>query len=416
MFWQSQGGGPWGTGPRGGGPWGGGNRGNGGGPGPRGRGPQTPDFEELLRRGQARFRGVLPGNFNSRTWIAVVVIAIVVLWLLNGFYTVAADEVGVVLRFGAYNRTTQPGLNYHLPGPIEKVLTPSVTRVNRTEIGYRSAEGAATRGAATRQLPEEALMLTGDENIVDINFAVFWIIKDAKAYLFNIRRPDETVKSAAESAMREVIGETQIAQALAEGRGKIETDTHGLLQGILDAYGAGIEVTQVQLQRVDPPGPVIDAFRDVQRALADREKLRNQAEAYRNDIVPKARGAAAAVKQEAEAYRQEIIARSQGDANRFTSVYNAFKAAQDVTLQRLYLETMEEVLKNSNKVIIDKSAQGGSGVLPYLPLPALGGASGTASAPAPGGASGGSAPTNGSAQSPTLQSVAPAVPPLRGRQ
>jgi len=256
-------------------------------------------------------------------------------------------------------------------------------------------------------------MLTGDENIVDINFAVFWVIKDAKAYLFNIRRPDETVKSAAESAMREVIGETQIAQALAEGRGKIETDTHGLLQGILDAYGAGIEVTQVQLQRVDPPGPVIDAFRDVQRALADREKLRNQAEAYRNDIVPKARGAAAAIKQEAEAYRQEIIARSQGDAGRFTSVYNAFKAAQDVTLQRLYLETMEEVLKNSNKVIIDKSAQGGSGVLPFLPLPALGGASGTASAPAQGN---GSAPTNGPAQSSTLQSVAPAVPPLRGRQ
>ena len=420
MFWQSQGGGPWGIGPRGGGPWGGGNRGNGGGPSPRGRGPQPPDFEELLRRGQDRFRSVLPGNFNTRTWGAVVALAIVVLWLLSGFYTVAADEVGVVLRFGAYNRTTQPGLNYHLPGPIETVLRPSVTRVNRTEIGYRSAEGTATRSAATRQLPEEALMLTGDENIVDINFTVFWVIKDAKAYLFNIRAPEATVKSVAESAMREVIGETPIAQALSEGRGKIETDTHGLLQGILNSYGAGIEVTQVQLLKVDPPGPVIDAFRDVQRALADREKLRNQAEAYRNDIVPKARGAAAAIKQEAEAYRQEIIARSQGDADRFTSVYHAFKAAQDVTLQRLYLETMEEVLKNSNKVIIDKSAQGGSGVLPYLPLPALGGGNATTSAPVQGNtsgsASGGSAPTNGPAQSSTLQSVAPVVPPLRGRQ
>ena len=415
MFWLSQGGGPWGSGPRGGNPWGGGNRGNGGGPSPRGRGPQPPDFEALLRRGQDQFRRVLPGNFNTRTWIALVVIAVVALWLLNGFYTVAADEVGVVLRFGAYNRTTQPGLNYHLPGPIEKVLTPSVTRVNRTEIGYRS-EGPAARGAATRQLPEEALMLTGDENIVDINFAVFWVIKDAKAYLFNIRAPDATVKSAAESAMREVIGETQIAQALSEGRGKIETDTHGLLQGILNAYGAGIEVTQLQLQKVDPPGPVIDAFRDVQRALADREKLRNQAEAYRNDIVPKARGAAAAIKQEAEAYRQEIIARSQGDADRFTSVYHAFKAAQDVTLQRLYLETMEEVLKNSNKVIIDKSAQGGSGVLPYLPLPALGGANGTASAPAQGNVSGGSAPVTGTGQSSLPQSAAPPMPPLRGRQ
>jgi membrane protease subunit HflK len=413
MFWQSQGGGSWGSGPRGGGPWGGGN---GGGPSPRGRGPQPPDFEELLRRGQDRFRRVLPGNFNTRSWIAIAAIVVVVLWLLNGFYTVAADEVGVVLRFGAYNRTTQPGLNYHLPRPIERVLTPSVTRVNRTEIGYRSGEGSATRGATTRQLPEEALMLTGDENIVDINFAVFWVIKDAKAYLFNIRAPEATVKSAAESAMREVIGETPIAQALSEGRGKIETDTHSLLQGILNAYGAGIEVTQVQLQKVDPPGPVIDAFRDVQRALADREKLRNQAEAYRNDIVPKARGAAAAIKQEAEAYRQEIIARSQGDAGRFTSVYQAFKAAQDVTLQRLYLETMEEVLKNSNKVIIDKSAQGQSGVLPYLPLPALTGAGGTAGAPAQGGAAGASAPAAGTGQPSIPQSAAPPMPPLRGRQ
>jgi membrane protease subunit HflK len=292
------------------------------------------------------------------------------------------------------------------------VLKPSVTRVNRTEIGYRNAEGP--RGGATRQVPEEALMLTGDENIVDINFTVFWVIKDAKAYLFNIRAPDATVKSAAESAMREVIGETQIAQALAEGRGKIETDTHKLLQGILDDYGAGIEVTQLQLLKVDPPGPVIDAFRDVQRALADRERLRNEAEAYRNDIVPKARGAAAAVKQEAEAYRQEIIARAQGDADRFTSVYRAFKAAQDVTLQRLYLETMEEVLKNSNKVIIDKSAQGSSGVLPYLPLPALGSGAAAAGAPAQGNASGASPSAAGVGQSPA-QSATSALPPVHGR-
>jgi len=212
MFWQSQGGGPWGTGPRGGGPWGGGDRGNGGAPGPRGRGPQPPDFEELLRRGQDRFRRVLPpGGFGNRRWIAIGALVIVGGWVASGIYTVDPDQVGVVLRFGAYNRTTEPGLNYHLPSPIEKVLTPSVTRVNRTEIGYRGAEGSAIRGAVTRQVPEEALMLTGDENIVDINFTVFWIIKDAKAYLFNIRNipePDRTVKAAAESAMREVIGET----------------------------------------------------------------------------------------------------------------------------------------------------------------------------------------------------------------
>jgi membrane protease subunit HflK len=406
MIWQSQGGGPWGSGPRGGGPWGG-NRG--GGPTPRGRGPQPPDFEELLRRGQDRFRRVLPGGFGTGTGIAVVAIAIVVIWLASGFYRVLPDEVGVVLRFGAYNRTTQPGLNYHLPVPIESVLRPSVTRVNRTEIGYRNAEGP-TRGPASRQVPEEALMLTGDENIVDVNFTVFWVVKDARSYLFNIRGPEATVKSAAESAMREVVGETPIAQALSEGRGKIETDTQSLLQGILNTYAAGIEVTQLQLLKVDPPAPVIDAFRDVQRALADRERLRNEAESYRNDIIPRARGDAVRIKQEADAYRQEIIARAQGDADRFLSVYNAFKVSQDVTVQRLYLETMEEILKNSNKIIIDKSAEGGNGVLPYLPLPSLG-THGTANAPSAGNTAGSSSAPGAAASggAPPM----PAVPPLR---
>jgi modulator of FtsH protease HflK len=370
MFWLSQGGGPWGGGPRGGGPWGGGPRNNGG-SGPRGRGPYPPDFEELLRRGQDRVRRLMPGGFGAGAGIAVVILAVLVIWLASGFYRVLPDEVGIVLRFGAYNRTTQPGLNYHLPNPIETVLTPSVTRVNRTEIGYRSGEPEIGQ-AGVRQVPEEALMLTGDENIVDINFTVFWVINDAKAYLFNIRDPELTVKSAAESAMREVVGETPIAQALAEGRAKIEADTRKLLQSILDSYGAGIELTQLQLQRVDPPAEVIDAFRDVQAALADRARLRNEAETYRNGIIPGARGDAVQIEQQAEAYRLATVARAQGDASRFLSVYHAFRAAQDVTLERLYLETMEEVLRNSNKVIIDKSAQGGNGVLPYLPLPALG--------------------------------------------
>src|ERR1700731_4511813 len=371
MFWKSQGGGggPWGNGPRGGGPWGG-NRGSGGGPGPRGRGPQAPDFEELLRRGQDRFRRVLPGGFGTGAGIAIVAIAILVIWLASGFYRVLPDEVGVVLRFGAYNRTTQPGLNYHLPTPIESVMKPSVTRINRTETGFRSA-GETTHAGTSRDLPQEALMLTGDENIVDINFTVFWLIKDARSYLFNIRNPEGTVKSAAESAMREIVGETPIAQALAEGRGKIETDTQHLLQRILDSYSAGVEVTQVQLAKVDPPAPVIESFRDVQRALADKERLRNEAESYRNDILPRARGVAVQTRQDAEAYRAEIVARSQGDADRFTAVYRAFKVAQDVTVQRLYIETIEEILKNSNKVIIDKAAQGGNGVMPYLPLPSL---------------------------------------------
>jgi membrane protease subunit HflK len=385
MFWLSQGGGPWGGGPRGGGPWGGPPRDNGGGPGPGRRRPRPPDFEELLRRGQGQFRRVLPGGFGTGTGIAVAIVAVVVIWLASGFYRVLPDEVGIVLRFGAYNRTTQPGLNYHLPSPIETALTPSVTRVNRIEIGYRSGE--AETGAAAGQVPEEALMLTGDENIVDINFTVFWVIKDAKDYLFNIRDPELTVKSAAESAMREIVGETPIAQALAEGRAKIEADTRSLLQTILESYGAGIAVTQLQLQRVDPPAEVIDSFRDVQAALADQARLRNEAETYRNSIVPAARGDAVQVEQQAEAYRLATVARAQGDAARFLSVYRAFKTSQDVTLQRLYLETIEEVLKNSNKVIIDKSAEGRTGVLPYLPLPALGsgGRPGAAGAPAGGG-------------------------------
>ncbi len=398
MFWLSQGGGPWGGGPRGGGPWGGGPRNNGGGPGPR-RGPYPPDFEELLRRGQDRFRRLLPGGFGTGAGVAIVVVAILVIWLASGFYRVLPDEVGIVLRFGAYNRTTQPGLNYHLPSPIESVLTPSVTRVNRTEIGYRSGETEAGREAAARQVPEEALMLTGDENIVDINFTVFWVIKDAKAYLFNIRDPELTVKSASESAMREVVGETPIAQALAEGRAKIEASTQTLLQSILDSYGSGIEITQLQLQRVDPPAEVIDAFRDVQAALADRARLRNEAETYRNGIIPGARGDAVQIEQQAEAYRLATVARAQGDAARFLSVYHAFKVAQDVTLERLYLETMEEVLKNSNKVIIDKSAQGGNGVLPYLPLPALGSGGIKPGAPLPGNSPGAAMPGGGGAQS-----------------
>src|SRR5580704_8974196 len=253
-MWMSERGGPWGTGPRGGrggggnggggGPWGGGRGGGGGGddggvggPPPRGPGPRPPDFEEMLRRSQDRFRQLLPGGRSTGSIVAIGVAAVFVLWLASGFYRVQPDEVGVVLRFGAYNRMTQPGLNYHLPSPIETALTPSVTRVNRTEIGYRSGESTSVGGS--RQLPEEALMLTGDENIVDINFTVQWVVKDAKAYLFNIRNPEGTVKSAAESAMREIVGQTPIAQALAEGRGKIETETQKLLQSILDSYGAG---------------------------------------------------------------------------------------------------------------------------------------------------------------------------------
>jgi modulator of FtsH protease HflK len=347
----------------GGGPWGGG-----GGPSPWSRGPQPPNLEEILRRGQDRFRRYLPGGMGGGRGLLLVLAAIVLLWLASGIYTVQPDEVGIVLRFGAYDRKAEPGVNYHLPTPIEQAFTPKVTRVNRTEIGFRANTETGGRGPRTGEVPEEALMLTGDENIVDINFSVFWVIKSAEAYLFNIRRPEETVKVAAESAMREVIGHTEIATAFAEGRGKIETDTHTLLQQILDAYQSGIEVTQVQLQKVDPPAPVIDAFRDVQSAKIDLQRLVNESQSYRNDVVPRAHGDATRVVQEAEAYRQQVVRQAEGEASRFLSVYQSYKAAEDVTARRLYIETMESILKGTNKVILDKSASG-TGVLPYLPLP-----------------------------------------------
>ncbi|MGB8273728.1 MAG: FtsH protease activity modulator HflK [Alphaproteobacteria bacterium] len=366
-------------------PW---TQGGGGGPGPWGsgpRGPMPPDLEDLLKSGQDRLRRLFPRGMGGGALVLSVAMLILLVWIGSGFYRVLPDEQGVVLRFGAYNRATTPGLNYHLPAPIESVLTPKVTFVNRIEIGFASA-GQFARGAAMRQVPEESLMLTGDENIVDINFTVFWLIKDAKDFLFNIRAPESTVKAAAESAMREIIGQTPIASALAEGRGKVEQDTRALLQSILDSYGAGIQITQVQLQKVDPPGPVIDAFRDVQRARADQDRARNEAEGYRNDIIPRARGEAEQLLQQAEAYKQEVVARSEGDSKRFLSVYDQYKLAKDVTARRLYIETMQEVLKNSDKVILDKNA--GSGVIPYLPLPELRkGSQAPSSAPAAGSTS-----------------------------
>jgi membrane protease subunit HflK len=364
MPWQNQGGG--------GGPWGGG--GNNGGPGPWGRGPSggggptPPNIEELLRRGQERMRSLLPGGMGSVRGLALVGLAAVGIWLVSGVYRVQPEQVGMVLRFGEWVRETEPGLHWHLPSPIESVLTPSVTRENRVEIGFRS--GTEGRAVSARDLNEESLMLTGDENIVDIDFTVFWKIKNAAAYLFAVRDPEVLVKVAAESAMREVVGQTPIQQAFTEGRGKIEVDSQALLQRLLDSYGAGIEIRRVQLQAVDPPGPVVDAFNEVQRARADRERLRNEAEAYRNDILPRARGDAERLLQESQGYREEVTNRATGDAKRFQSVYQAYQVNKDITTERMYLESMEQVLRGASKVIMDRG-QGGSGVIPYLPLPEL---------------------------------------------
>ena len=365
MPWQNQGsGGPWGGGGGGGswggggGPWGGGGNQGGSWGGGRGGGPQAPNVEEAIRRLQDWLRRRMPGGGaggrGGRLGILLVVVVLLAIWVLSGFYRVQTDEQGVVLRFGERVGTTTPGLNYHLPYPIESVEKPKVTRVNRVEVGFRSAEAA--------------LMLTGDENIVDINFGVFWVIKDAGDYLFNVREPERSVKAAAESVMREIVGQTPIAVALAEGRGQIEAKAQEGVQRILDDYSTGIAITNVQLLKADPPNQVVDAFRDVQRARADQERLRNEAEAYANDIIPRARGEAERLVQEAEAYKQEVVARSEGDAQRFTQVYTAFRAAKDVTTKRIYLETMEEIFSNAEKYVIDQSG-GASGVVPYLPLP-----------------------------------------------
>ena len=279
------------------------------------------------------------------------------------------DEQGVVLRFGKFVKTTQPGLNYHFPYPIETALTPKVTKVNRMDIGFRSGSDSGFSSAGVADVPEESLMLTGDENIVNIDFSVFWVIKDAGNFLFKIQDPATTVKAAAETAMREVIAKSKLQSILTEGRSLIEIETQEIAQSLLDEYESGIQITQVQTQKADPPDQVIDAFRDVQAARADMERAKNEAQAYANDVIPRARGEAAKILQEAEAYKKQVVAIAEGEASRFISIYNEYALAKEVTQERMYLETMEKVLADIDKVIIDKNAS--SGVVPYLPLPEL---------------------------------------------
>jgi membrane protease subunit HflK len=284
-------------------------------------------------------------------------------WIGSGIYKVQPDEQGVVLRFGRWADTTDSGLHYHLPFPFETVLLPKVTQVNQLQLG--SASTALTTGNSGSR---DKQMLTGDENIVEADCTVFWRIKDAGLYLFKINEPERSVKIAAESALREVIGRTPIQAAMSDKRAQIADETRDLLQKLLDSEGAGILITQVQLQRVDPPPQVIDAFNDVQRARADQERARNEAEAYANDVIPRARGDAARITQDAEAYKSQVGNLAEGEAKRFLSVYYSYVQSKDVTAWRLYMESMDEVLKKASKVIIDSSGKGMSGVVPYLPL------------------------------------------------
>jgi modulator of FtsH protease HflK len=358
MPWKNQGGGPWGSGPKG--PWG---------SGPQPVGPRPPDLEDLLRRGQDRLQQLLPGGYFSGLGISVILLFIVAIWLASGFYRVQSEELGVVLRFGKYVRDAQPGLNYHLPYPIESVMLPKALRVSAISIGMTLIDDPTRRGRTRRDVPEESLMLTGDENIVDVEFTVLWRIKPngVADFLFNIQNPEGTVKAVAESAMREVIGRSNIQPILTAARTATELGVQELMQKTLDRYGSGVLVQQVQMERVNPPAQVIEAFNDVQNAKIDYERLQNEAQTYANRVVPDARGRAAQIIQVAEGYKQQAIAEARGQSARFLKVYEEYAKAKDVTRERLYLETMERILGGADKLVYDggSSAQG---VVPYLPL------------------------------------------------
>ena len=365
MPWNNQGndsGGPWG---QGGGS--GGNNGGGGSPwgqGGGGGGKPPQDIDELMQQGRDALNKIIPGGGSSGRSFILLLIIFAGIWAATGFYRVNPQQQGVVLRFGEFIRTTAPGLHYHIPFPVESVLTPEVTRDNRIEIGFRDVGGSSS---SRRDIADESQMITGDENIVDIDFVVFWRVSDAGQYLFNLAEPDETIKVAAEAVMREIIGRTTIQTVLTEGRQEIQVQARQQLQDLLNEYGAGVRVRDVQLLAVDPPGDVIDAFNEVQRARQDRDKLKNQADAFRNDIVPRARGEAAQLVAEAQAYEAEVVNRATGDASRFDQVYKAYLENKDVTKERIYIETIEEIFSNVDKIIIDENASG-NGVVPYLPL------------------------------------------------
>jgi membrane protease subunit HflK len=361
MPWNNQSGDGDGQGPIRG-PWGRGSSSNGGG----GNGP--PDLEELLRRSQERLRRFIPSGGVTGGSILVIALLILIVWLASGFYIVTQSEEGVVLRFGSVIARTGPGLNYHLPWPIETVERPEVTVSHQIDIGYTKN----TDSGEVDDVPQESLMLTGDENIVDVNFTVYWSIKNATDFLFNVENPpdnpDMTIKAVAESAMREVVGRNQVEPIITQDP-RLAADVRELMQKTLDLYGAGVTIRSVKLQNVQAPSDVTEAYRDVQKAIADQDTARNAAEAYANKIIPEARGNAARIVNQAQAYRQKVIAEAEGEAQRFTLVYDEYKKAPEVTRRRMYLETMSQVLAPTNKIILDDSV--GKGVVPYLPLPSL---------------------------------------------
>jgi len=342
---------PWESG--GNNPWGGGSSNN-------------KDLENSIKKAKEKFGKFKIGGPRN---LSILIIVALIIWLATGFYRVEPDEQGIELLFGKWNQmTTEPGLHYFFPIPIGKTMTPKVENVRKINVGYRSAsELGFSSNSSDRNVLEESLMLTGDQNIVDVNFTVLYKIKDAGKFLFKLRNPETTVKDMAESVMREVVGQRDLEFLLTGGRQEVEQVVRADLQDILDEYESGILIQSIQLQSVNPPALVIDAFDEVQRARQDKEKLVNEANSYLNKIVPNARGDAAKLVQEATAYKEQVIKQAEGVAQNFIDVYNSYKDTKYVTRQRIYLETLTEVLEGPNKIILDSTGEG-QGVVPYLPL------------------------------------------------
>lgn len=331
-----------------------------------------PDLDELWRRFNQKLSALLgnkkgptsapPSSGDNLGGIGIIAALLLVVWIATGFYTVDAGKRGIVLRFGKHVATTDPGLHWHWPFPIESKEVVNLEQVRSIEIGYRKS------GNAINKIPKEALMLTSDANIIDIQFAVQYTVKDPEDYLFNNRDPDEAVRQAAESAIREVVGKNKMDVALNEGRGQIAVSTQKLMQQILDRYRAGISISKVNMQNSQPPDQVQEAFRDVVKAGQDADRLKNEGQAYANDVIPKAKGTAARLLAEAEGYKQSVIANAEGNVNRFKQVLVEYSKAPAVTRDRMYLDTMQQIFANTNKVIVDQKS--GSNLL-YLPLDKL---------------------------------------------
>ena len=341
-----------------------------GGSGGQGGGGEPPDIDELLRKAQDNFGQIMGGGNNGLKIFLLGILVIGAIWVASGLYIVQPGQHAVIQRFGEWTRTqADPGLGYHLPQPIEKANIINVEETRTMNIGFIKRFTRAGN-EAKQDIAEESLMLTSDRNIVDVDLVIQWNIKNSEDFIFEIREQQDTIKKVAESAVREVVGQMNMFPIITNQRQRVADRTKEILQSNLDEYKSGVNIKQVLIEKAEVHPDVQDAFQDVQSAKQDAEDVQNRAEAYREDILPKARGKAIQMQQEAEAYKQSVVAKARGDADRFNSVYQAYLSGKDVTKERIYIETMEEVLSNASKIILDSEA--GSGVVPYLPLNELG--------------------------------------------